>query len=193
MAVTDVAWPQPCSPSGRPSSPRAVAAGAASSVPRAVWLLGAGHQHQLHVITVASVSIVEVDPVTVAVAVCPGSRILDLIAVSGAFTAGLLAGHQSGLADRFARPGRPFGSGQLAGLGWSASPATGSPLLDGMHVWFDCELTGTVDLAGSVLLAGTARAGSGPPAHSAQALLRLGGRYLPVPSRTRGHAEKGRG
>ena len=143
-------------------------------------MLAAAAGDDLHVITVAAVCIVDVIPATIVVSVPAHSRIHRLVARSGAYTVGLLAASQQSLAIEFARPGGRLGVTQLAGLRWSRSPASGTPLLEGLAAWFDCDMSQVLSLGSSVLLAGVARAASGRAEDDVGSLMRLDGCYVPV-------------
>lgn len=73
-----------------------------------------------------------------------------------------------------------MGVSQLAGLRWSRSPASGTPLLEGLAAWFDCDVSQVLSLGSSVLLAGVARAASGRAEEDVGSLVRLDGCYVPV-------------
>jgi flavin reductase (DIM6/NTAB) family NADH-FMN oxidoreductase RutF len=72
----------------------------------------------------------------VAVCVSKTSTSWPAIEASGQFCANVLAEGQEEIAKRFAKSG----GDKFAGVGWSASPATGSPLLDGVAAWIDCRI-----------------------------------------------------
>ena len=55
---------------------------------------------------------------------------------SGHFCANVLGEGQEDLAKRFAKSGGE----KFAGVDWAPSPATGSPLLEGVAAWIDCRI-----------------------------------------------------
>ena len=72
------------------------------------------------------------------VAVCPSraSGSWARIRARGVFCANILAEDQEALGRVFA----VRGADRFRGVGWTPSPATGSPLLDGVVAWVDCRL-----------------------------------------------------
>lgn len=71
------------------------------------------------------------------VALCPArtSKSWPLLRASGSFCINVLGAHQKALCDAFARSG----GDKFAGVDWHAG-ATGSPIIDGVLAWVDCEL-----------------------------------------------------
>ena len=182
MSLTEIYLPEVRQPSRAPGPwcPELLGADTASCFPRPTCVLAAAAGDDLHVITVAAVAIADVTSGSIVVSVRAHSRIHRLVARSGAFTVGLLAASQQSLAIEFARPGRPMGISQLAGLRWSRSPASGTPLLEGLAAWLDCDVSEILSFGSSVLLLGVARAASGREKDDVGSLVRLDGRYVPV-------------
>lgn len=73
-----------------------------------------------------------------------------LVRETGGFCVNVLADHQSELSARFARKGGK----KFAGLPYSLSPHTGSPVLDGVLAWIDCEIEREVELGDHTLVVG---------------------------------------
>jgi flavin reductase (DIM6/NTAB) family NADH-FMN oxidoreductase RutF len=70
--------------------------------------------------------------------VCPGlsSTTWPRIAPVGRLCVNLLAEGQEGLARQFSLPG----TDKYRGVAWEASPATGSPVIEGTLAWIDCRI-----------------------------------------------------
>jgi flavin reductase (DIM6/NTAB) family NADH-FMN oxidoreductase RutF len=71
----------------------------------------------------------------------------------GRFCINVLAHDQAQLSEQFARTGID----RFAGVGWTASPL-GSPVLDGVSAWIDCELMGEHDGGDHTIVVGAVRA-----------------------------------
>lgn len=76
------------------------------------------------------------DPPLVVFAPARGSRAWPLIERSGSYCVNLLAADQVDLSNRMASRD----TDKFAGLGWSPSPRTGSPLLPGTVGYVDCHI-----------------------------------------------------
>jgi 3-hydroxy-9,10-secoandrosta-1,3,5(10)-triene-9,17-dione monooxygenase reductase component len=86
--------------------------------------------------TCQSFSSVSLDPPLVLFCPAKTSRAWPRIHRSGHFCVNLLAHDQYALSDRMASRGRD----KFAGLAWHLSPATGSPLFDGILGYVDCTI-----------------------------------------------------
>jgi flavin reductase (DIM6/NTAB) family NADH-FMN oxidoreductase RutF len=76
----------------------------------------------------------------------------------------VLSGTQRAIAERFARSGRDLYS-QFEGIGTTAGPKTGCPVVDGALSWLECRTWATYDggdhtiVVGEVLSLGTGEPG----------------------------------
>jgi flavin reductase (DIM6/NTAB) family NADH-FMN oxidoreductase RutF len=86
------------------------------------------------------------------VAVCPGksSTSWPKLRSSGSFCINVLAASQKAICDQFAKPG------QFADIGWRAG-VTGSPVLDGVIAYIDCDLEIEHDAGDHVIAVGRVR------------------------------------
>lgn len=89
---------------------------------------------------VGSFSSVSLDPPLVAFFAGRGSSSWPKIEASGAFCVNILAEDQEELCRRFASKEED----KFAGLGWSAA-GSGSPLLDGVLAWIDCDIESVIE------------------------------------------------
>ncbi|MBT2391066.1 flavin reductase family protein [Streptomyces maoxianensis] len=76
------------------------------------------------------------DPPLIAFMVARTSTTWPRIARAGAFCVNVLGAHQGELCRGFA----VSGADKFAGVAHTASPATGSPLLDAVPAWIDCTI-----------------------------------------------------
>ena len=70
----------------------------------------------VHATTVSSFAAVSRNPALVSVCLDNGSRSLPLVREAGAFALSVLTSEQEDVATHFARPERPAGTGQFAGI-----------------------------------------------------------------------------
>jgi flavin reductase (DIM6/NTAB) family NADH-FMN oxidoreductase RutF len=90
----------------------------------------------------------------------------------GRFCINVLAHDQAQLSDQFAGAD----SDRFAGVGWSASPL-GSPVIDGVSAWIDCELASEYEGGDHTIVVGAVRAlHSNPQRHP---LIFYRGHYAP--------------
>lgn len=89
------------------------------------------------------------------IAVCPGktSRSWPAIRETGAFCVNILADDQEELCRLFAISG----GDKFDGIGWRLSPA-GTPIIDDVLAWIDCELIEEHDAGDHTLVLGRVRA-----------------------------------
>jgi len=92
--------------------------------------------------TIGSFSSVSLDPPLVGFLPQVTSERWPAIEASGSFCVNVLGAHQGELCWRFARTGLDH---QFEGIGWSQSPITGSPVLDGVIAWMDCTIYKVVE------------------------------------------------
>ncbi|MCU1362945.1 MAG: NADPH-flavin oxidoreductase [Acidimicrobiaceae bacterium] len=77
-----------------------------------------------------------IDPPFIALAPARSSTSWPRIAHAGQFCVNILADTQRELAQKFA----VSGGDKFKGMNWTASPATGSPLIAGSVAWVDCKV-----------------------------------------------------
>lgn len=92
--------------------------------------------------TIGSFTSVSLDPPLVGFLPMATSERWHKIRTSGAFCVNVLGCDHDDLCWRFAKASteQPF-----EGIGWTPSPITGSPVLDGAIAWMDCTITDVVD------------------------------------------------
>jgi flavin reductase (DIM6/NTAB) family NADH-FMN oxidoreductase RutF len=105
-------------------------------LPTGVVAVTGGDPEQPSGLVVGSFMSVSLKPPLVAVCPAKTSTSWPAIEATGQFCANVLADGQEHIARRFATPGID----KFAGVKWSPSPATGSPLLDGVAAWIDCRV-----------------------------------------------------
>ena len=84
----------------------------------------------------SSFTSVSLDPPLVAVSPARTSNSWPRIRSTGVFCANVLSEDQEALARVFATRG----ADKFRGVGWTSSPGTRSPLLDGALAWVDCRI-----------------------------------------------------
>lgn len=100
--------------------------------------------------TAQSFSSVSLDPPLVLVCPAKSSSSWPRMRVTGAFCINILAEDQEALCRSFATRG----ADKFAGVGWSPSSATGSPVLDGALAWIDCRLETEHDAGDHTIVVG---------------------------------------
>jgi flavin reductase (DIM6/NTAB) family NADH-FMN oxidoreductase RutF len=114
-------------------------------------------------LAVGSFSSVSLDPALVGFFADKGSTSWPKIEATGAFCVNILGEDQEDVCRRFASK-EPD---KFAGLGWSPA-GSGSPLLNGVIAWIDCDIDQVVEAGDHVLVLGKVRDldvaedGSGP-------------------------------
>jgi flavin reductase (DIM6/NTAB) family NADH-FMN oxidoreductase RutF len=101
---------------------------------------------------VGSFSSVSLDPPLVGFFPDRSSTSWPKVEVTGSFCVNILGEEQEDVCRRFAMKGED----KFAGLGWSATPS-GSPLLDGVIAWIDCDIESVTDAGDHVLVLGRVR------------------------------------
>ena len=88
------------------------------------------------------------------VALCPArtSSSWPLMRASGSFCINVLGAQQKALCDAFARSG----GDKFEGVGWHAG-ATGSPIIDDVLAWVDCDLEAEHDAGDHTIAVGRVR------------------------------------
>ncbi|GAA1996350.1 hypothetical protein GCM10009719_00910 [Nocardioides kribbensis] len=87
-------------------------------------------------VTCQSFASVSLDPPLVLVVLARSSRAWPRVREAGRFCVNVLAEHQQELSTRMASRGVD----KFAGVGWTASPTTGAPRLDGAVAHVDCAI-----------------------------------------------------
>ncbi|MBO0767690.1 MAG: flavin reductase family protein [Solirubrobacterales bacterium] len=101
-------------------------------------------------LVVGSFMSVSLDPPLVAVCPAKTSTSWPAIEAQGEFCANVLHHSQSDLARTFAKSG----GDKFAGVPTRRSPATGSPLLEGVAAWIDCRIHQTIEAGDHLLVLG---------------------------------------
>jgi 3-hydroxy-9,10-secoandrosta-1,3,5(10)-triene-9,17-dione monooxygenase reductase component len=113
-------------------------------------------------LAVGSFSSVSLDPPLVGFFADKGSTSWPKIEGTGAFCVNILGEHQEDVCRRFASK-EPD---KFAGLGWKAT-GSGSPLIDDVIAWIDCDIDQVVEAGDHFLVLGAVReldvAHDGPP------------------------------
>jgi 3-hydroxy-9,10-secoandrosta-1,3,5(10)-triene-9,17-dione monooxygenase reductase component len=104
-------------------------------LPTGVVVVTGGDPENPSALVVGSFMSVSLEPPLVAVSPAKSSTSWPAIEASGHFCANVLGEGQEDLARRFAKSGGE----KFAGVNWAPSPATGSPLLEGVAAWIDCR------------------------------------------------------
>lgn len=99
--------------------------------------------------TANSFSSVSIDPPLLLVSIAKTAYGCDIFTNSRGFAINILAHDQSDLSNRFARAG----SDKFADLDWRGA-VTGSPIIDRVVAWFDCEHYEQVDAGDHIILIG---------------------------------------
>lgn len=99
--------------------------------------------------TANSFSSVSLDPPLVSVSIAKSAFALTTFTESSGFAINILAEHQRDLSNRFASKGID----KFSGVNWQAA-TTGSPILNAVVAWFDCENYQQVDAGDHVILIG---------------------------------------
>lgn len=130
---------------------------ALSAVCTPVTVVTTVHDERPHGTTVSSFCSLSLDPPMVLVSLDRSSELLRLICQSGRYGVNVLAGHQSDIAQAFARKGND----KFAGIGHEI--VAGLPRILGASVWLQCRLAELVDGGDHVIVLGAVeRAGQEP-------------------------------
>jgi flavin reductase (DIM6/NTAB) family NADH-FMN oxidoreductase RutF len=108
-----------------------------------------GENGEVFGFTANSFSSVSLDPPLVLVNIAKSAYGLKLFTDAPGFAVNILAENQRDLSNTFASRG----ADKFAGVKWSQGP-TGSPLLEGVVAWFDCEYFEQVDAGDHIILIG---------------------------------------
>ena len=99
--------------------------------------------------TANSFSSVSIEPPLLLVSIARAAYGCDIFTRSSGFAVNILAQDQRDLSNRFARAGED----KFADQDWRAA-ATGSPILDGVVAWFDCDHFQQVEAGDHIILIG---------------------------------------
>lgn len=100
--------------------------------------------------TVQSFTSVSLDPPLVTLCPARSSATWPRLRSAGTFCANVLTDDQEATGRVFATTGGE----RFRGLGWRPSPATGSPLLDGVLAWVDCRIEAEHDGGDHLIVVG---------------------------------------
>jgi flavin reductase (DIM6/NTAB) family NADH-FMN oxidoreductase RutF len=103
-------------------------------------------------LAVGSFTSISLDPPLVGFFCDRDSTSWPRVRAAGGFCVNVLAAGQEEVCARFARRG----GRKFEGLAYAAAPHTGSPLLEGVLAWVDCELEREIELGDHTLVVGTA-------------------------------------
>jgi flavin reductase (DIM6/NTAB) family NADH-FMN oxidoreductase RutF len=103
-------------------------------------------------LAVGSFSSVSLEPPLVAFFADRGSQSWPRIEATGAFCVNILGQHQEDVCRRFASKG----DDKFAGVGWKPA-GSGSPVLDGVIAWIDCDIESVTDAGDHVCVMGAVR------------------------------------
>ena len=120
--------------------------------PTGVTVITAMHGDEPVGLAVGSFSSVSLDPPLVGFFPDRSSSSWPKIQEAGSFCVNILGEDQEDVCRRFAMKG----DDKFAGLGWHPT-GTGSPLLDGVIAWIDCEIDQVVEAGDHYLVLGAVR------------------------------------
>jgi flavin reductase (DIM6/NTAB) family NADH-FMN oxidoreductase RutF len=102
--------------------------------------------------TCQSFASLSLEPPLISFGAARTSTTWPLIRDVGRFCVNVLAHDQAALSERFSR----LGIDRFAGVEWALSPL-GSPIIDGVSTWIDCELATEYDGGDHTIVLGTVR------------------------------------
>jgi flavin reductase (DIM6/NTAB) family NADH-FMN oxidoreductase RutF len=100
--------------------------------------------------SVGSFTSVSLDPPLVAFCPARTSTSWPRIRTAGSFCVNLLTARQETVCRAFASQAED----KFVGLRWQPSPATGSPLFDGVAAWIDCEIAEVISAGDHFIVLG---------------------------------------
>lgn len=103
--------------------------------------------------TANSFASVSLEPPLVSVCLANSSRNYDSFSKARGFAINILAADQTKVSNTFALPSED----RFAKVGWQNGP-NGSPVIDGVSAWFDCDMAQTVEAGDHVILIGEVKA-----------------------------------
>ncbi|WP_410673700.1 flavin reductase family protein [Amycolatopsis sp. cmx-4-68] len=126
--------------------------------------------------TVNSFVTVSLEPPLVLVSLLSGGRMAAVLRTGSAFALSVLAEHQAGASQWFARSGRARGRTALDGFDWQSAAVTGSPVLAGSAAYFDCTVESRIPAGDHTLVLGDVRS-VGEPGTGTRPLVFCRGKY----------------
>jgi flavin reductase (DIM6/NTAB) family NADH-FMN oxidoreductase RutF len=121
-----------------------------SHVPTGVVVITGADEDGPAGLAVGSFTSISLSPPLVGFFYDRGSTSWPLVRSTGGFCVNVLAHDQSDLSARFARKG----GSKFEGLPYSPSPHSGSPVLEGVLAWIDCEIEREIELGDHTLVVG---------------------------------------
>lgn len=118
-----------------------------------LYVLTAGDGDEVAAASVNWLSQASFEPPLVMVGVKDDSGTAALIRASGAFAVNVLGGDQLDVGKAFFRSTERDGN-TINGHAFEAGPATGSPLLPELPMWFECRLTDTIERGDHTIFVG---------------------------------------
>jgi flavin reductase (DIM6/NTAB) family NADH-FMN oxidoreductase RutF len=107
-------------------------------------------------LTIGSFSSISLDPALVGFFVGVGSSTWPRMAERGSFCVNVLAEGQEDLCWRFAKEPPAQADSRFDGVTWQPGP-TGSPVLDGVVAWIDCDVHSVTEVGDHAFVVGRVR------------------------------------
>ncbi|BCF86378.1 monooxygenase (plasmid) [Rhodococcus qingshengii] len=104
-------------------------------------------------LVVGTFTSVSLDPPLVGFLPAATSTSFPRVQAAGSFCANVLTFEQQDICRTFAASG----GDKFAGLSWSPSPITGSPVLDGVAAWIDCTITALHEAGDHLIVIGAVK------------------------------------
>lgn len=124
-----------------------------SHVPTGVVVIAGEGERGPAGLAVGSFASISLDPPLVGFFCDRASTSWPRLRGSGGFCVNVLGAGQGEVCARFARSG----GAKFEGVVYAAAPHTGSPVLEGVLAWIDCELEREIELGDHTLVVGAAR------------------------------------
>ena len=109
--------------------------------------------------TANSFTSVSLDPPLLLVCLANSSTNYDAFIAADGFAVNVLSAGQIDISNTFARPAKD----RFAGISWQAGPE-GSPVLEGVSAWFDCQMYQVIPAGDHVVLMGEVKGFESAPA-----------------------------
>jgi flavin reductase len=133
-----------------------------------------------HAMTASAFTSVSLDPPLVLVCVDKGVRMHAAVHECGYWAMSVLAADQQPIADRFAKSGRDLYT-QFDGIGTTAGPKTGCPVIEGALSWLECRTWATYDGGDHTIVVGEVLSLGVPESGDHAALTYYAGGYRELP------------
>jgi flavin reductase (DIM6/NTAB) family NADH-FMN oxidoreductase RutF len=121
-----------------------------STVPTGVVVITAMEASRPVGLVVGTFTSVSLTPPLVGFLPAASSTSFPRVLAAGAFCANVLTHNQQDVCRAFA----VSGSDKFEGLSWQPSPASGSPVLDGVAAWIDCSITAVHEAGDHLIVIG---------------------------------------